>query len=899
MRIITLISVLLCSLSAFAQKAPLQVYDLTCEHHVNPIGLDAAVPRFSWKIRSGDEGVIQSEYELRVSKEKDFTPLSFIAILPSDQSVMVPYAGTPLQPNTRYYWQVRVRDNKGNRSPWSSLAWFETGFMGKPWQAKWIEPEKVISDKESLAPTLLRKRVDLTRKISSARYYISARGLYLAYINGKPVTEKIFTPGWTAYQKRLQYQAYDVTSLLQQGENVLGAELAEGWYRGDLGWMNNRGLFGKKLGLLAELHVIYADGRKEVIISDDSWKATDDGPIRFTGIYNGETYDARKEMKGWSSPGFDDSGWWNAALSEKQSDNLIWNQGAYVSRIQEISPVKIFRTPKGELVADMGQNMVGRVRLTVSGPAGSTVSVTHAEVLDKQGNFYTENLRAAKQLLQYTLKGDGVEVYEPHFTFMGFRYVRLEGFPGELKPENIKGIVIHSEMKPTSVFTTSDSLINQLQHNIVWGQKGNFLDVPTDCPQRDERLGWTGDAQAFVRTAAFNMDIQAFFMKWLKDVEADQHADGGIPFVVPDVLRNGGVSAGWADVAVIAPWVIYNSYGDRRILEEQYASMKRYVEYVRKKSGDSLIWKGGSVFGDWLYYKPELFQHTVPDGHTDLELISTAFYAYSSSLLSKVAGALGMKDDEREYRNLFNRIATVFDKEYVSASGRVYSGSQTAYVLALMFDLLPEGKRANAARYLVEDIERRYNHLSTGFLGTPYICHVLSKAGYDSVAYKLLFQERFPSWLYPVKMGATTIWERWDGIRMDSSFQDKGMNSFNHYAYGAIGEWMYRRVAGIETDEAKPGYKRIVFQPTPGGRFRWVKASHESPYGEVASSWEKKDGAMVYTFRVPVNATAEIRLPEAKGKKITIGGKPVQVREEQGRMVLERGSGSYIVTVSN
>jgi len=449
-------------------------------------------------------------------------------------------------------------------------------------------------------------------------------------------------------------------------------------------------------------------------------------------------------------------------------------------------------------------------------------------------------------------------------------------------------------MTPTLSFETSHPLINQLQHNIVWGQKGNFLDVPTDCPQRDERLGWTGDAQAFIRTAAYNMDIQSFFTKWLKDLSADQYANGAIPHVVPDVLRNKQTSAGWADVAVIAPWTIYTSFGDKRLLKEQYPSMKKFVEYIRGVAGSSMIWKGGSVFGDWLYYHPELFNHTTADGHTDRDLIATAFYAYSTSLLAKSARVLGNQADAEEYGKLFEQIKEVFNKEYVSPSGRVYSGSQTSYVLALHFDLLPESVRMRAAEYLADDIRSRGNHLSTGFLGTPYICHVLTRFGQSDVAYKLLFQETFPSWLYPVKKGATTIWERWDGIRQDGSFQDKGMNSFNHYAYGAIGEWMYRVAAGIDFDEHNPGYKHIYLHPYPGGAFTWIRSGFQSKYGEIRSDWEIKDGQINYTVVIPANTRATITLPKAAAKVVQLNNKIVQGVVKGESMELERGSGKYV-----
>ncbi|HSN49964.1 MAG TPA: family 78 glycoside hydrolase catalytic domain, partial [Bacteroidales bacterium] len=545
-------------------------------------------------------------------------------------------------------------------------------------------------------------------------------------------------------------------------------------------------------------------------------------------------------------------------------------------KIQEIKPVKIFRSPKGSLLVDMGQNMVGWLRLKVSGPKGTVITLRHAEVLDKFGEFYTTNLRAAKCQLTYTLSGNGEEIYEPKFTFMGFRFVEVTGFPGELTANNLTGVVVHSDMPVTGSFECSNPLLNQLQHNIQWGQKGNFVDVPTDCPQRDERLGWTGDAQAFCRTAAFNMDVSAFFTKWLKDVAADQRKGGEVPDVIPDILNKQGSltvqpSAGWGDVAVIAPWTMYLVYGDKNFLENQYQSMKAWVEYIRKMAGDSYIWKGGSKYGDWLYYHPPVNNHTEPDGSTERDFIATAFYAYSASILAEAAKVLGKTDDAKTYSDIFNKIKEVFISEYVTNAGRVGTNSQTSYVLALKFNLLPENLRAKAAAFLNEDIKDRNNHLSTGFLGTPYLCHVLSDNGYSETAYDLLLQESYPSWLYPVKMGATTIWERWDGEKTDSTFQDAGMNSFNHYAYGAIGDWMYRVSAGIETMGG--GYKHILIQPHPTKKLSYSKASFESVYGTVSSGWERKDGMVIVKVRIPANTTATIILPTDSQSKVRETGK--------------------------
>ncbi|HMC83964.1 MAG TPA: family 78 glycoside hydrolase catalytic domain, partial [Chitinophagaceae bacterium] len=653
------------------------------------------------------------------------------------------------------------------------------------------------------------------KKIASAKVYVTSHGFYELHINGKKVGDEQFTPGWTSYKTRLQYQVYDITSLLQPGANSVGAMLADGWYRGSLAWGNNWGIWGKKLGLLCQLQISFTDGSEQTIVTDNSWKSSQDGPVILDGIYDGESYDARKEMKGWSNAGFDDSKWKAVVIADQAKNNLIASQSVPVKKVQELKPIRIFKTPKGLLVADFGQNMVGWVRLKVKGDAGTKITIRHAEVLDKFGDFYTDNLRAAAATTEYILKGGDEETYEPRFSFFGFRYISVSGYPGELKPEDVTGIVVHSDMKPTGTFESSNALINQLQHNIQWGQKGNFVDVPTDCPQRDERLGWTGDAQAFCRTAAFNMDVAPFFTKWLKDVAADQDTNGAVPFVIPNVLGTNATSAGWGDVSTIAPWTMYRVFGDKKILETQYPSMKSYVDYIRNKAGDSYLWKGGSVFGDWLFYKS--MAQTENDGYTSPDMIATMFYAYSAHLVAQAAAALGKTADAKMYNEVFDKVKEAFNRNYVTPEARIASESQTSYVLALQFDLLPESMRPKATQYLVDDIKGRGNHLSTGFLGTPYLCHVLSSNGRTDVAYDLLLQPTYPSWLYPVKMGATTIWERWDGQKTDSTFEDVGMNSFNHYAYGAIGDWMYRVVAGIEIGE--PGYKHILIQPHPDKKF--------------------------------------------------------------------------------
>ncbi|MGA1976578.1 MAG: family 78 glycoside hydrolase catalytic domain [Bacteroidales bacterium] len=864
----------------------LAVMDLTVEHRKNPVGIDAVIPRMSWKIYGTGNNIMQTAYSIRVASDQKFSAGSLIwqsGKVTSYVSILVPYSGPAMASATRYFWQVKIWDNKDRESKWSGAAFWETGLLSPSgWKAKWIELE---GDTNRFSPSPhFRKDFSIEKPIRNATVYVTSHGFYELHINGIKVGDQVLTPGWTSYGKRLQYQVYDVTAHLVKGNNTVAALLGDGWYRGTLAWGGNWAVYGKRLGLLVQLKIVYADGSEAVIISDESWKGIQDGALRMSDIYDGEVFDATKKLTGWDKPGYDDSKWSMVKIG-KYNNNLIASESVPVKKLQEIKPVRIFRTPHGDLVADMGQNMVGWVRLKVTGPRGTVVTVRHAEVLDKYGEFYTENLRSAKAQYVYTLAGTGEETYEPRFTFMGFRYVEVTGFPGTLTADNLTGVVVHSDMQGTGTFECSSKLVNQLQHNIVWGQNGNFVDVPTDCPQRNERLGWTGDAQAFCRTAAFNYDVSAFFSKWLKDLAADQKPGGEVPVVIPDILDRQGsataqTSAGWGDVAVIAPWTIYMVYGDKRLLETQYPSMKAWVEYIRKKAGDGMIWKGGSVYGDWLFYHPPVNNHTEHDGYTDHDLIATAFYAYSTSILASAAGELGKTEDAKFYSGLFDQIRKVFINEYVTPAGRVGTNSQTSYILALRFNLLPDDLKPAAARFLADDIKNRHNHLSTGFLGTPFICHVLAQYGYTDVAYDLLLQETYPSWLYPVKMGATTIWERWDGQRTDSTFQDPGMNSFNHYAYGAIGDWLYRVSAGIE--EKKPGYREILIQPHLTKRLDYSKATLESPYGTIASGWERIADRIIVHVTIPANTSATIKLPLADPVKLTENGQP---------FIAEKGTG--------
>jgi len=899
------LSIMLLFISAAIYSQDLTVRDLTVEYKKNPTGIDTRKPRFSWKITGAGTGIMQTAYSIRVATDQKFPKSKMIwqsGKRGSDESVLIEYNGPDLKSGEKYFWQVKVWDNKKRQSKWSETAYWETGLLSpSEWKAKWIEIE---GDTLRYAPSPhFRKEFSVTKPVVKATVYVTSHGLYELHFNGKKVGDQVLTPGWTSYGKRLQYQVYDVTDQVTRGKNAVGAVLGDGWYRGTLGWSSNWAIYGKRLGLLMQLRIVYTDGSEDLIITDETWKCNNDGAIRMSDIYNGEEYDAGKKLTGWNKPDYNDQSW-EKVRTGNYTNNLIASESVPVRKIEEIKPVKIFTTPNGSLVADMGQNMVGWIRLKVAGPKGTVIKVRHAEVLDKYGEFYTENLRSAKAQFTYALSGAGEEIYEPRFTFFGFRFIEVTGFPGTLTTDNITGIVVHSDMDPTGTFECSYPLLNQLQHNIKWGQKGNFVDVPTDCPQRDERLGWTGDAQAFSRTAAFNYNVAPFFTKWLKDVALDQKPGGEVPDVIPDVLnrqdaKTARPSAGWGDVATIVPWTMYTVYGDRQLLEEQYPSMKEWVEYIRNIAGDDYIWNGGSKYGDWLFYHPPVNNHSEPDGHTDHDFIATAFYAYSTSILADAAKELGKTDDEKYYRELFNKIKTVFINEYVTPAGRVGTNSQTSYVLALKFDLLPENLREKAAQFLVDDIKSRRDHLSTGFLGTPFICHVLTQTGHPDVAYDLLLQETYPSWLYPVKMGATTIWERWDGQKTDSTFQDAGMNSFNHYAYGAIGDWMYTVSAGL--DAKSPGYKKLLIKPYISDKITYAKASFESLYGTAASGWERKDGKIIVKVVIPVNTTALILLPEEDPAKISESGlavvgnkKFLSVAKENGWTAITVGSGEYI-----
>lgn len=886
-------------------------HKLRCEYLDKPIGLDVRQPRLSWQLQAQYRGASQSAYQIRVASNSamlERAPSWDTGQIHSDQSQQIAYSGPALKAQQRYYWQVRVWDEQNRSSDWSEIAYWETGLLGQAWQADWISPDWDEDPNLPQPAPQLRRSFGITQPISRARIYATSLGLYELWLNGQRVGDALLTPGWTSYDHRIQYQSYDVTDLLQQGENVLGALLGDGWYRGYLGNKGFHNLYGDQLALLAQLHISYANGQTEIIASDTHWRSTQ-SPIQLADLYLGETYDARLEKRGWQQSGYDDSDWYGVRILNARKDIVTAQVGPLVRRQEQLAPIAIHQSPKGETILDFGVNLVGWVRMYVRGPSGSIITLRHAEILDQQGNLYTENLRAADQITQYVLRGDANgETYEPRFSFQGFRYVAVEGLSGPVRSEDFTAIVIHSDMPLISSFECSNPLINQLQQNIIWGQKGNFVDLPTDCPQRDERLGWTGDTQVFARTACFNMNIAGFLSKWLYDLRADQLPDGSVPYIVPDVMSKFRVlehsnasasgAAGWADAAIIVPWTLYLCYGDTRILAEQYESMSAWVNYMHQQADSDLIWRSGSQFGDWLDYRGPDPRRPAPV--TNTELVATAFFAYSSQLLAQIAKILNKPIDAEHYQQLAQQVKSAFCNEFVSPAGRIGPNTQSAYVFALHFDLLPEDLRPQAALRLAQAIEKHNYHLSTGFLGTPYLCHVLSKHGYLDLAFRLLTQESYPSWLYPVTKGATTIWERWDGIKPDGSFQDASMNSFNHYAYGAIGEWLYHTVAGIEADPQQPGYKHIIIQPHFGGNLQYVKASFESPYGLIESHWQLMDDSYRLSVRIPPNTTATIYLDTPSADLVSEGNTELSlvtgikhIQNHNNIMLISIGSGDY------
>ena len=889
--------------------------DLRCEYLVNPMGIDVTAPRLSWILKSGRRACVQNAYQVLVASSTEILQhnkgdLWNSGKVKSDQSNQIVYKGKPLKSRMRCYWKVRVWDNSGSVSDFSKPAAWTMGLLEPAdWQAKWIgydaPPPAVYNEakppKEDLVlppPPYLRKSFLLNKPVKSAVVYASALGLYELHINGKRVGKDYFTPGWTDYNKRVYYQTYDVTDMLTPSGNAIGAILADGWYAGYIGFGKKRELYGSEPRVLVQLEIEYTDGTRQLIATDESWKAAY-GPIFEADFLMGETYDGRKEMTDWSTYWFNDAAWNNVAVTGKINAMIQAYPGVPVQKVLQIDAKKIAEPSEGSYVFDMGQNFAGWVRLKANGQAGTKIVLRFAEMLNPDGTIYTKNLRAARCTDTYILKGSGEETWEPSFTYHGFRYVEVTGYPGEPALDAITGVVVQSNTPRVGFFECSDLMVNQLYSNIVWGQRSNFIEVPTDCPQRDERLGWTGDAEIFIRTATYNMDVAAFFTKWLIDLEDAQSPQGAFPDVAPRKVAMGDGTAAWGDAGVICPWTIYKVYDDKRVIDKHFESMTKWIAYLRANSKDLL--RPNKGYGDWVSIGSD----------TPKDVIATAYFAYSTRLLSKMAAAIGRGSEAKEYEELFGQIRDAFNKAYVSEDGRIKGDTQTCYLLGLYFDLLPTDKRRMAADHLVERIKAKDWHLSTGFVGLSYLLPTLTETGHLDVAYRLLENDTFPSWGYSIKNGATTIWERWDGWTAEKGFQDPGMNSFNHYAFGSVGRWLFNTVAGIDTDG--PGYKTIIIHPQPGvpisqkngeigspGNMTSAKASYDSINGNIISDWQLKNGTFTFNVTIPANTTAMVYIPADSAKNITESGKPAVKAEgvrfqqiKQGTALFIVGSGQY------
>lgn len=827
----------------------MKIYDLRTEYQKNPKGLSVRTPRFSWKMEAERQDTKQTAYQIAALSEGEEVWNS--GRIESDLSVLIPYAGKPLKEETVYQVKVKVEDNYGNTAQEEMT--FETGiFDGCDFQAEMITHD--FPEEETACPVFYQN-FSIERSVKKAIAYATSYGVYEISINGKRVGDLRMTPGWTSYHSRLQYQSYDVTELLGCGEceaNLIEITVGNGWYKGILGFDCKPNRYGDRVAVFAEIHIFYEDGTKEVVGTDESWKVKT-GAVRYSEIYMGETIDTDKpEVREGtvSAIGFD-------------KKTLTVQENEPVRIIERIPAKELFVTPKGEKLVDFGQNLTGLAEIRVHGKKGQKIVIRHAEVLDKDGNFYPETLRLAKSEDTYICNGEE-QVFLPHFIFHGFRYLCVEGME-DMKREQFTACVMHSDMEKTGDFHCSNWKVNQLQSNISWGQRGNFLDIPTDCPQRDERLGWTGDAQIFSWTAAFNRNTALFFSKWMRDVAAESSLGKGVPHVVPDILDSYSSSA-WSDAAVIVPWVVYQTYGDIRILEESWKCMHEWVDYIRNHCGENGLWMSGFQYGDWLALDKE--EGVDRTGATDKYMIANAYYLYVTELVKKTAEVLGKTEEAEKYEKLYESTLEAFRTEYYTPTGRIVSETQTGAVLSLYFNLAKEKDRPRILRTLITNIENHKNHLATGFVGTPYICHTLSENGAHEMAANLFMREDFPSWLYAVNMGATTIWERWNSIHPDGTFDESGMNSLNHYAYGSIGDWMYRKIAGI--NQLEPGYHRFCVKPMFVKGIEAAEAELESVYGKIVSSWSCKGGKIKVHVEVPANTSAVIYLPE-KDDKLEVG----------------------------
>lgn len=849
-------------------RDPLRPVHLRCGHRRDPLAVEPRRVRFSWRLQSAAPGRRQSAFQLVVERIGAPAAAWDSGRIAHAETTDVAYGGEPLLGATPYRWRVRVWDEQRHEGPWSEWATFETALAPDHWKAEWIGlgPDGaqfgVPAGEDLLDPVLLamrpapylRRSFRLDKRVNRARLYATALGVYDITLNGQPVGDQVLAPGWTDYDKRIHYQAYDVTEILANGENVVAAIVADGWACGFFGFDGKRrgAHYGFVPFLLGQLVVDTDDGARLVIPTDDSWR-TATGAIKHADLLMGERRDLLREPRGWREAGFDDSAWSHPRRRQLADERLVADPGPPVRVTESVPALQLNHRPDGKLIVDFGQNLSGWVEIAASGvPAGTVVEVRHGETLDREGNLYVANLRTALQRDGY-VTAMPAEVLSPRFTFHGFRYAEITGLPSTAEVTGVSASAVHSDIERTGTFECSSPLVNRLFANIDWGQRSNFLSIPTDCPQRDERLGWLGDAQIFVRTACYNRDVAAFFSKWMDDVLDAQAPGGAFPDFAPDLNQHGSGAPAWADAGVIVPWTIHKMYGDREVLERCWDAMAAWMTWLSRNNPDGL-WSRelGNNFGDWL----------APTGDdTPRELLATAYFAYDAALMADMARTLGRRDDVERYRALFDSVADAFRRAYLDADGRVASQTQTAYTLALQVGLVPEPLRSATAGHLLRAIEVADWHLTTGFVGVGYILPVLSSNGHVDAAYRLLEQRSYPSWLYPLEHGATTIWERWDGWTDESGFQSPRMNSFNHYSLGSVGEWFYRFILGIDQAAESAGFGRLRLRPHPGGTLEFARGSYDSVRGAISAHWRLDGDDFHYEVVLPPNATASVHIP--------------------------------------
>lgn len=877
----------------------------------NPIGFYNAIPTFSWKLPVSDEVKAQKAYQIIVASSIELLTNSpdlwDSGKQDSNQSTFIKYQGKNLESRQNVFWQVRYWNQEETVSQWSEVNTFELGLLNNDdWKAKWTG---IDTAKDSIKgvrkflmhrPQYLRKAFKLSSDIESARLYITSKGVFDLHLNGKDVSDDILTPGWTPYNKRIETLTYDVSEFLIPGDNIIGIELASGWHSGRIS--RGKALYENFASpkILCQLELTFKDGTKKLVISDESWKGTTNGPIRLASLYDGEVYDANFEMPNWSTTAFDDSAW-EPTKTQAIADSVKLEPKRHetVKQTAVLDDVEIVKATESVAIFNMKQNMLGVPKVNVPMKKGDTLTIRFSEMLLSDGTFYTENYRSAKSTDYYIAAKDGVIEYTPKFTFHGYQYVELSGFDTSVKPSTnwIKGLVQHSDIKKNGSFTSSHDKLNQLQSNITWGLRGNLLDVPTDCPQRDERLGWTGDAQVISPTAMFNFDTHAFWTAWLQSMRETQseHSDGLIPFIIPDVLQRNNASSGWGDACVIIPWDIYTITGDKTVLEENFEMAKKWLGYYQSKSKDYI--PDTHSFADWLQPYPEKDGKIGNRGDTPRQFVNTAYFAHSSHLISKIANVLGEYEDEKKYKDLYQQIALAFENKFFDENGKFKNKkqTQTSYLLAIHFNLLKPDTKVKAQKHLLQEIKNADYHLGTGFLGTPILPKVLDDMGEIDLMYKILFKETYPSWFYSINQGATTMWERWNSFSKQDGFNTQSMNSLNHYAYGAVGQWMYERIAGLSLLE--PGYKKIRIAPIPNTQYlNSASASLTTSFGKASSSWKIEDKTFKLDVVIPPNTTAQISIPYGIIDNLLVNGNPFQ---ENLNLKLENSASTIINIIAN